>query len=451
MHKWKRFSKLFILTTTFIFLMVLLAGHAKPAATAPAQSGDWVSRVNSNFGSQQRVAMTDETSGWMLHYDYTVNPNNAFIYKYEGFNWSGALMIVHSQQIVKADIEMISANDGWLVLGGWLGDPAAESVIYRWDGSNWNFITTITDPNGIQLSSLDMLNENSVWALGIGNFWSSLYKWDGSSWSYVGKSPGGVWPDSDLEMLSETDGWAVGLDGAIARWDGSSLVQVASPTSTNLNAVSMVNSNSGWAVGDAGTILNWNGSAWTTHASPTTVNLNKVQMLSADEGWIIGANVVLHWDGTQWNQVTMPVTDSYHDIDMLSTSDGWLIGDSHLLQYVVPGPKLTMNYTSGAPGSYFNILGQFFPENSTATLSVNGRTVGTVPVGSSGTFAFTLTTDNADEGDYFVTASVNPTATKQFILDANEPVRPEDDPADTFDVPAGIAFTESLYLPTIIR
>ncbi|MFZ1398798.1 MAG: hypothetical protein WAS33_17965 [Candidatus Promineifilaceae bacterium] len=451
MHKWKSFSKLFILTTAFIFLMALLSMHAKPAATAPYQSGDWVSRINSNFGSQQRIAMSDETSGWMFHYDYTINPNNVFIYKYENYNWSGVVMLVHSQRIVEADIEMISADDGWLVLGGWLGDPAAESVIYRWDGSNWVKITMITDPNGIALSSLDVLNTNSVWALGTGNFWSSLYRWDGSSWSYAGKSPGGVWPSLDLDMLTETDGWAVGLDGAIARWDGTSLVEVASPATSHLNAVSMVNSSSGWAVGDAGTILKWNGVAWTTYASPTTADLKKVQMLSADEGWIIGANVVLHWDGTQWNQATMPVTDSFHDIDMISASEGWLMGNSHLLQYVVPEPKLTMNYTSGAPGSYFNILGQYFPANSTATLSVNGRTVGTVPVSSGGTFAFTLTTTNADEGTYFVTASVNPTATKQFVLDATEPVRPEDLPADTFDVPAGIAFTESLYLPTIIR
>ncbi|MCA9917099.1 MAG: hypothetical protein KC445_04060 [Anaerolineales bacterium] len=309
----------------------------------------------------------------------------------------------------------------------------------------------ITDPNGIVLTSLDLLGTDSIWALGGGNFWSSLYKWDGNSWNYAGKSPGGVWPDSGLDMLTSTDGWAVGYQGAIARWDGSSLVQVASPTSTNLNAVSMVDSRSGWAVGDAGTILRWNGAAWTPYASPTTADLEKVQMLSANEGWIIGANVVLHWDGTQWSQVTVPVTDSYHDIDMLSASEGWLIGNSNLLQYVVPEPKLTMNYTSGAPGSYFNILGQYFPANSTATLSVNGRIVGTVPVGSGGTFAFTLTTANADEGTYFVTASVNPTATKQFVLDAAEPVRPEDSPADTFDVPAGIALNESLYLPTIIR
>lgn len=451
MFKWKPFSKLFVLTTAFIFMMALLAMLAKPAVTAPYQSGDWVSRVNSNFGSQQRIAMSDETSGWMFHYDYTVNPNSAFIYKYENYNWSGVVMLVHSQRIVEADIEMLSADDGWLVLGGWLGDPAAESVIYRWDGSNWVKITMITDPNGIALSSLDVLNKNSVWALGTGNFWSSLYRWDGSSWSYAGKSPGGVWPSLDLDMLTETDGWAVGLDGAIARWDGSSLVQVASPTTAQLNAVSMVNSSSGWAVGNAGTILKWNGAAWTIYASPTTADLKKVQMLSADEGWIIGANVVLHWDGTQWNPVTMPVTDSFHDIDMTSASEGWLIGNSHLLQYVVPEPKLTMNYTSGAPGSYFNIIGEYFPANSTATLSVNGRTVGTVLVDSTGMFYFTLTTANADEGTYFVTASVNPTATKQFVLDAAEPVRPEDSPAETFDVPSGIAFTESLYLPAIIR
>lgn len=451
MFFWKKPLKLFVLAISLTFVISLLAGHPKPAASAPTQPGNWISHLGGNLFQQQRLSMADETYGWFLSFSYTSDVNTAYLAEYENFSWDPTTAVTHSQQIIGADIQMISANDGWLVLGGWLGSTLAESSIYRWDGSNWNFFTMITDPNGISLTSLDVLSANSVWALGAGNFWGTLYHWNGSTWNYAGKTPGGVRADDGLDMLTANDGWTVGNNGAITHWDGTTLAEVTSPTTTNLTAISMVDSNTGWAVGEAGTILVWDGSTWTMDTSPTTANLDKIQMISADEGWIIGLNVVLYWDGTQWSPVTMPVADNFHDIDMLSASDGWMIGNGNVLQYEVPEPELVMNYISGAPGSYFNVIGKNFPANSSAELSVNGRVLGTVPVNSGGAFYFTLTTDDADEGTYYVTATVNPTATKQFILDNTAPVRPADSPADTFAVPAGIAFNELLYLPSIIR
>lgn len=445
----KKLPKPFFFLTAFLAIVGLLAWQTEPAASMPNQAGDWIQRVGGSFGQQQSISMANESDGWFLNFSYTVNTNTAYLARYQGLNWSPTGSVTHSQQIVKGDIEMISANDGWLVLGGWLGSIPAESSVYRWNGSSWNFVTMITDLNGIQLSSLDALGPNDVWALGAGNFWSTLYHWNGSAWSYAGTSPGGVWPDADLDMLTGNDGWAVGLNGAIARWNGSILAQVPSPVTTNLNAVSMVDSSTGWAVGDNGTILNWNGTSWTSYASPTTAKLTNIQMVSADEGWIIGAGTILHWDGSQWSTYTPPQLDQFNGIDMVSSTDGWIVGNSYVLQYEVPEPELIMNYSSGAPGSYFNVIGQNFPANSTAALSVNGRSLGTVLVNASGNFYFSLTTTNADEGTYFLTATVNPTATRQFTLSTTEPVHPQDDPAELFDVPAGIAFTKFLFLPTI--
>ncbi|MCA9924396.1 MAG: hypothetical protein KC421_18595, partial [Anaerolineales bacterium] len=65
-------------------------------------------------------------------------------------------------------------------------------------------------------------------------------------------------------------------------------------------------------------------------------------------------------------------------------------------------PELLMNYNTGAPGSYFSVTGQNFPANSTASISVNGRSLGTTSVDVNGRFFFVLTTDSANEGTYFV-------------------------------------------------
>jgi hypothetical protein len=114
-------------------------------------------------------------------------------------------------------------------------------------------------------------------------------------------------------------------------------------------------------------------------------------------------------------------------------------------------PVLIINYRSGAPGSYFTLTGVDFPPIDTANISVNGTTLGSVITNLDGSFAFILSTVSADEGSYFVTANANPRATASFVLDSNVPVRPQEGSGSIFEVPAGIAFTETVFLPIVLR
>ena len=117
-------------------------------------------------------------------------------------------------------------------------------------------------------------------------------------------------------------------------------------------------------------------------------------------------------------------------------------------------PNSALQWLRGAFGSYFYLTGWEFPVNNTTTVFVNGQTLGTIPTDSNGNFDFWLSTSNADEGAYFVTASidsVNASATTSFTLDINEPVHSQEGSGTTFDVPAGIAFTKFVFLPVILR
>jgi len=74
-----------------------------------------------------------------------------------------------------------------------------------------------------------------------------------------------------VDMVNSTDGWAVGSEGAIIRWDGAKWSNVASPTSCKLVCVDMVSSNEGWAVAQRTdgyqtnqSIIRWTGQAGTT-------------------------------------------------------------------------------------------------------------------------------------------------------------------------------------------
>ena len=114
-------------------------------------------------------------------------------------------------------------------------------------------------------------------------------------------------------------------------------------------------------------------------------------------------------------------------------------------------PELNINYNSGAPGSFFTLTGVYFPPDSTATIQVNGQILGAVNTDGGGSFTFVLDTANADVGAYFVTTTVNPSATARFTLESSEPVRPQEGGGPVFDVSAGIALTEFVFLPLVIR
>lgn len=121
-------------------------------------------------------------------------------------------------------------------------------------------------------------------------------------------------------------------------------------------------------------------------------------------------------------------------------------------------PILTIDHDEGGPGSFFEIKGDNFPPNATVTITVNGTTLGTWSSDADGKFEFELDTSNLnlngdDDGVYFVTVTVNPSATIRFTIDKSAPVwpSPSGGTAQSFNVPAGIAFTQFIYFPIVLH
>lgn len=119
-----------------------------------------------------------------------------------------------------------------------------------------------------------------------------------------------------------------------------------------------------------------------------------------------------------------------------------------------PQPHLDINHLSGKPGSFFKVTGSDYPANSTANVTINGTSLGTLPTDSVGGFEFELDTTNADEGNYFVTAATDPntSATVEFRVDSSAPAVWSSEGSPTlFNVPAGVAFSMTIYMPLIFR
>ena len=88
-------------------------------------------------------------------------------------------------------------------------------------------------------------------------------------------------------MSSAANGWAVGENGRILRWNGANWANFASPTGQDLMSVYInpINSNNGWAVGFNGAIIQWNGANWANFASPTGQGPNVCLYARYEWGW----------------------------------------------------------------------------------------------------------------------------------------------------------------------
>ena len=145
-------------------------------------------------------------------------------------------------------------------------------------------------------------------------------------------SVGAAAPDTALRTitadlrLASGEGWAVGDNGSILRWDGASWSAVASSTTANLYSVHCVSANDCWATGGGGTIVHWDGSAWAgSFPSGTAGTLWAVscQPLTpshcyANGVWVFPLAISRHWNGVNWtgggSDFALDILDIYTDV-----------------------------------------------------------------------------------------------------------------------------------------
>lgn len=240
-------------------------------------------------------------------------------------HWDGNTWTAFSSMFAGRSISMVSTNDGWAV-GGQYESP----VIKHWDGSAW---MDVTSPVETDLVSIDMITGSDGWIVGRDGV---MMRWNGNEWEVVNSLPttlGNLW---SVKMLSANHGWAVGdryglADTGILQWNGTQWVSVSAPTSfgARLNAVDALSATNAVAVGTGGIILHWDGNHWIEMSSPTTNELHAIELISPTEGWIVGyGGIILRWDGSNWVEIPSPVATylNLYDIDMITADDGWAVG-----------------------------------------------------------------------------------------------------------------------------
>jgi len=210
-------------------------------------------------------------------------------------------------------------NDVWAV--------GSKGQSLHWEGTSWSEV-----PTGVSWDLEGVWVPTSGNAFAVGQRGLEVLRWDGSSWRPVPTPLGYFF--QDLGMTAQGRGWLVGETGRLRHFDGTTPMNIESPTSNALRAVWVQNETEIWAVGDAGTILRWDGSAWRVEQSNTTQVLRGVWSDGAGEVWAAGERgTLLRRAGGAWSSVPSGTQSDVHALWGVSASDLWAATASEILHW----------------------------------------------------------------------------------------------------------------------
>lgn len=233
-------------------------------------------------------------------------------YKFNGSAWSSDTSTLYSE---KAGISALWINQKY---EGWLFDLRGRGATLR--NEKW---AATGASIGFSVFAIAGWQDSPLWAIGSGASMWNIDKWQATALPKESGQLRAIWP------LSASAAWAVGTEGTILAWNGTTWNKLPSPSKLDLYGVWGSSENDVWAVGQRGTLLRWDGSRWSSlwHDHANGNNLNKIWGSSPDDVRAVGdKGTVLRWDG---QQVQPELTDSITDLTAIggfSSTDVWIAG-----------------------------------------------------------------------------------------------------------------------------
>jgi hypothetical protein len=250
-------------------------------------------------------------------------------------------------------------------------------TIFHYDGTMWN-----------KMSVWSWSSFSSVWGtsgddlfVAESNDYAGIIHFDGTCWSYsynpflygpiILGSISAIWG-------SGTDVFAVGSQGILQR-TGASWHYMDSSDVKGLYAIWGSAADDIFAVGYQGTILHYNGSTWSTMTNPiskTSFWLNSVWGSSGSDVFAAGGyrdgtdyhRIILHYNGSTWSTMVDSLSGTAHFLNGVwgsSGNDVFAVGMQGTILHYSEGPPATTTTTSGIA--------------STTTTTVSATTTTTIP------------------------------------------------------------------------
>ncbi len=240
------------------------------------------------------------------------------------------------------------ADDVWVAGHG--------GTVLRYDGSKW---TDLTAGHRGSLDGVWALNASEAWAVGDG---CSLLRRDADTRTWTPHPVSGCTEDlNDISGSAADNIWAVGDNGEILKWGGSTWAAVAGNTEAVLNGVWALSEQEAWAVGDGGVSVRYLNGQWTEVPTGVVTDLNGVWAFSPDMAIAVGdEGVIRHWNGTDWSGISSGVAENLYAVWGNAENNAWAVGrapsegNGVLLHF--NGTSWT-SQDSGVPGSLTGIWG----------------------------------------------------------------------------------------------
>ena len=204
-------------------------------------------------------------------------------------------------------------TDGWLAGVNTLARVSSSPLpgqLSSWPEANKNPLLSVALPPG-------QTTTDTPGALAVGLNGTALH-YDASAGWQVDPTP----PQTHhieltrVAFASPSLAFAVGQEGTILRWDGTSWTedpQSVQVTTSTLNAVAFAPDGEGWAVGGFGTVLHYNGNAWSPEqidSQDVGANITSVAVAGQYVYAIAAGNLVVRCPDGTWQPVPAATSSS---------------------------------------------------------------------------------------------------------------------------------------------
>jgi hypothetical protein len=306
----------------------------------------WTAVASPPGGHIDAMFMMDNSRGWFANFDRRTQAVQIMEWTDDGWRTSRtgldfAVRAIHGR----------SASDVWAVGGIQRVSGSSRQVMLHYDGREWSIV--VNDATGIagSLTDVRMVGDTSGWAVGE---YFQIYRFDGSEWSMFYDGHGIRFDDtfSAIVVASASDVWFTGpargfvriKDGAYSFWAGiRGTREPLELYESGITGVDMITEDEGWAVGAWGAVIHRTTAGWREVVCDVCDNLTGVFAMTAVDVWawsLFGNGWVVHFDGERWERLPVP---SDLPIRKIRSSDGglWLIAAaddaqvwrSEILQY----------------------------------------------------------------------------------------------------------------------
>ncbi len=216
---------------------------------------------------------------------------------------------------------------------------------------------TNPDPNTNDLYAVDFFDANNGLAVGEGGV---MIKCNGSDWSLINTSTTDYL--YDVAFVGPSDAWAVGNNGTVVHYTGSSSATVSNIGTTNyLDEIIAFSANDIYVSGNYGRIYHYNGSSWTSvYNTYATFAFGGIWGTSGSDLYFVGTDntspndgIILHYNGSTFTEVKRINGPAVLNGIWSPDNENFYISGTCLYKYNKTSGSLTQEYNNGTVQGLF--------------------------------------------------------------------------------------------------